>query len=68
MAAFLPALLQFLPLVPGLIESGIKFADVLSRHPGTPEEDKAAILDFKAGLQVALLAVRDMRLPEILPE
>ena len=41
--AWIPLALQVLPLVPDLINSGIKIADALMQDPAVSDDEKAAL-------------------------
>ena len=43
--AFIPIALQILPLIPGMIESGLKIADALMGDPAVSSEDKKVLAD-----------------------
>mgnify|MGYP001602328992 CR=1 FL=1 len=43
--SFLSLALQVLPLIPGLLDSGIKIADAIMDDPAVSPEDKKALAD-----------------------
>ena len=66
--SWIPLTLQLLPLIPGLIDSGIKIADAVMQDPATTDDDKkvleAQLDELSKRLELVVARVRASRFPD----